>query len=910
MKPLSHITISILIASFLFFPLGFVSFQNTSIDIQRAHATHEGLRHDYPGYDPGHTESGLSEVGTSALEGAFDAFICEGGKFSDRAKAAGEAAASEVIDGALEWAGDEAKGWLDRLDTSGFLSDLTNIAGNALPGVGGIAAGLLNGALGIGGGGSTPKEVQDVENVQKEGCLDALAKVSAKEAMGKLQDAALTFLRGDLETGPIGNVGFIEDLGQYVRDAAEREFLEYVQEEHSEIYTQACGIFRNPEYGVLMSLEQQMRSRYPESAGIFREEIPDLPESFGELGCDLEQHFDQDEDLRDFVAGDFSKGGWGAYYDLLTDPASNPQSVKLRAQRELQKRLEQRENQSRTEAQQGGGYLPDLRCDGGEHPGPDGLCPDTDGDGDREAPTVATPAGAVQRAMNDIITGDLRRAELADEINETIEDVGSLLLTKVFDRGLRNATPTDFDTEVQISTIETQLQLQATRTNGIELLEELQQIGGVCPDILAANDYHDIDETTADPELICPDGSGGFEDCELDGSIWHTKRDEDGNLKYQQHEAEAIDEYFTPTPTTYSIELPAGSSWNTSQIDRNLGQCLEENPNDDSIESNVQKIRQTLFGDVYQQCSTYTERQEVVRQLREILYGQNPNNGDYSVDITVDGQQITSSQSLLSPPEALLNDCGLVIEEIQECDLNGDNDLTGSSVEGDADSSTEWGQCEPVGGGTTREDFDSIASHPCNINSDNTIGLPGGSRPRNFRGEIINNPNLNESSSEVQALNSAYNTLLDKAESLMGTDSIDVEELEKDYALMVVAFDDAQKLISGECDMEGGVDTTSPPTLWSHTFEVIDDGNDISLEAEIQSEEPVQSCQVKDRDTGDVIANPIVEQRNPANDERWMFGPIALGLDPNQNHQLSIVCETDSNTSATMEINYTSGLSG
>lgn len=409
-----------------------------------------------------------------AINAALDLAICRGGTLSERVEGA-VTGVSSVLGGALlEQSVGDLGNWIENLNgakiVDGFVDKLGGAVTLAAPGIGALASGLIGSLFGLGGEQTQAVFEQGLQ--EKEGCLDSLANATAKDMIAQLGQSVITYITGGDGRNPL----FVDDLDSRLRAIADREFSHITR---SGTFQSVCDAFKTD---MARTLQDYYFKQYTDPSP---ERISTLERvAFGNTGskCGLERVFDNNqEDLERFLSGDFSRGGWEAFYVLVTDPSSNPHEAARRVQQDLERRIAEAQQAERDQISYGSGFLPDKVCIKWADPEPqqwgvvgaedwwwvDGssgnliriLRPDelkSDGTplDDLEPPCldeqVVTPGAVIERITNDIIGSEVRQAEYADEFNEIVKKSGDWLISKIFTRdgkrrGLRGLQGSDFN---------------------------------------------------------------------------------------------------------------------------------------------------------------------------------------------------------------------------------------------------------------------------------------------------------------------------------------------------------------------------------------------------------------------------------------------------------------------------------
>jgi hypothetical protein len=301
--------------------------------------------------------------------------------------------------------------------------------------IGGAARGILGGTVPVG----DDKTRAHTESIKtKENCLDGLAYEAAKLILGELNKAVKHWVENGFDGG---NPAFALDIRQRVTAAVEIEFVRFLQ--GSEVLARTCG--QDARQQVYRRLVQDFTSGYygtgQTPATI---DMPKLLEQRFESNapCVLDYYTGGEEGSQDFLTGDLTKGGWQAYKRWITDPAANPVSSYIENSGRMVRDLASVAERAETQLASAGGYLPDMRCPqnaGGGKPRFGGVC--TDANGKLVAPYIVTPPAAVQAIVNKMVESDQHRAELADELNELLSNLGQLFINHVLQKGLLKRAP-------------------------------------------------------------------------------------------------------------------------------------------------------------------------------------------------------------------------------------------------------------------------------------------------------------------------------------------------------------------------------------------------------------------------------------------------------------------------------------
>jgi hypothetical protein len=150
-----------------------------------------------------------------------------------------------------------------------------------------------------------------------------------------------------------------------------------------------------------------------------------------------------------FANGDFSQGGWGAWFALTTQPQNNPYYQYYRAQAELSARVENAVANQLTQLAWGQGFLSwcgdssgapapagDPQCPAGQEwssefetcvptavAAIDGGCTKSDGSQGK----IQTPGSVIRDGLNEALGTDIRRLINVGDVNTIFNNVGNVL---------------------------------------------------------------------------------------------------------------------------------------------------------------------------------------------------------------------------------------------------------------------------------------------------------------------------------------------------------------------------------------------------------------------------------------------------------------------------------------------------
>jgi len=369
------------------------------------------------------------DVLRDAALGAINTAVCGGGSLKERLKAGGNAAITSLATMGVK-AGIDAlvKGPLQNHETmqkvGEVIGTLGGIAGTALPVVGPLIGGVLGNLL----GGSSTTVTNDQDSNLKDSCLDYLAQNAGKVVLQMMTSATIFWVQNEFEQG---NPGFLTDVYSRFLEISDSETYRFLT---SEAFVKStCYIYRDDLYA---GTYNQYYNSNPGYSG-FSLPLPLTAPGTEEDQCPLESALGGIEQAQRFVEGDFRVGGWGGWMQYALNPTGNPLDSQTYLRNERDRRIALAKDREDRELAYGGGYLPMKQCKDGSQP----IAATTCSDG--SYPIIITPASTVRDVVTNAINSETRRAEMADELNETVNDFTFWTLNSIFkkDRGLLQASP-------------------------------------------------------------------------------------------------------------------------------------------------------------------------------------------------------------------------------------------------------------------------------------------------------------------------------------------------------------------------------------------------------------------------------------------------------------------------------------
>jgi len=371
----------------------------------------------------GITGSKYQEIATQLgidLEGGVRAGLSDlGGRLQDPASDLG----GSILDGLSSLGsklGDSAIG--DAIGSLG--SSIGDAFGGAGSGIGdaiGSVAGVLGGPVGgilgsvvggLFGGGEGPDKVAEEglrkivkqgqriaqfnqqKIIEKDRCLDSLARQAGQTALRNFTSASVDWLNDGFERGgKEGNRAFVQDLSLFVAEVSDVEIKDFAAESSSlsGAFSNTCNSFSQSVFSTIVS------NYFANTPGSGVDQGNIRSTTVGSGNCLTTENF---------LRGDFSDGGWDSLAQSVSDSDQNPIGSFLRQSSGLNQRISEAEQNEREELQWGQGFL--ANESGG-----------------------FTPASVVNGISNRLFESDFNRLELIDEMGEVAGSFAKSLIGKV-----------------------------------------------------------------------------------------------------------------------------------------------------------------------------------------------------------------------------------------------------------------------------------------------------------------------------------------------------------------------------------------------------------------------------------------------------------------------------------------------
>jgi len=227
----------------------------------------------------------------------------------------------------------------------------------------------------------------------KENVLDTLGWIAAKKALSTIVSDLIDWINNGFKNRP----GFVQDIGGFLRDTADQEIGEYLQN-LTAVGSFICSPFR---LSVRISVDLQ-----------YRRGTQPAPT------CTLSGIVDN---IEGFIDGSFEEGGWKGWFALTSTPQSNtPYGAALTAQAGARAAIINAQGEEIKLLDFGAGFFSSKKCN------------DVDG---KEVCNVITPGQTISNALSFNLDSGRQTLIAADEIDELITALLSQLANKALTGG-------------------------------------------------------------------------------------------------------------------------------------------------------------------------------------------------------------------------------------------------------------------------------------------------------------------------------------------------------------------------------------------------------------------------------------------------------------------------------------------
>ncbi len=278
-------------------------------------------------------------------------------------------------------------------------------------GAGILGCGAASGALAVASGAGALAGLAEVpvndrvtrtattEVSTKECILDGVVVALREALVASITESIVNWINSGFEGSP----AFVTDLGGFLTNIADEVAGDF-------ILGSDLGFLCSPfELEVRIALAMNYQKTYRQKAECTLTEVSGNVEKF--------------------LSGDFSSGGWPAWFKLHIDPQNNPYRAYLEAEKELTARIVNAQGQEIKLLEFGDGFFSKREC---VRYGSDGTNAQQGRDGTTSGTTtktcleykIVTPGTQINEQLGDVLGSGFRQLELADELDEII---GALL---------------------------------------------------------------------------------------------------------------------------------------------------------------------------------------------------------------------------------------------------------------------------------------------------------------------------------------------------------------------------------------------------------------------------------------------------------------------------------------------------
>lgn len=257
------------------------------------------------------------------------------------------------------------------------------------------AAGATGGALSAANSVTAVPVADKITNInteavkQKECVLDGLTIALRQGLITAITQSIVDWINGGFEGGP----SFVTNLNGFLGEIADQTSLDFIQ---------------GTELGFLCSpFELEVRLALAVQRQPFKERIR----------CSLG---DVSDNVSGFLNGDFSRGGWPAWFDLSSRFSNTPYGAYSLAQSELNIRISGRQSEETQLLSFGGGFFSKRECIRYESVTASKISNDGASQERCAQWEIVTPGAQINDSLSQALGSGFRQLELADEIDEII----------------------------------------------------------------------------------------------------------------------------------------------------------------------------------------------------------------------------------------------------------------------------------------------------------------------------------------------------------------------------------------------------------------------------------------------------------------------------------------------------------
>ncbi len=285
----------------------------------------------------------------------------------------------------------------------------------------------------IAGGMNVP--TNDIATNIKEQILDCLFWAFKNAIIQEMTGSTVQWV----QTGMNGNPAFVQNIGAYLRNVADRQVGSYIENAAPFL----CSPFR-------ADIQLQLNMLYKNSSGRG-------PLGINGSSCTLSESV---ENIDAFLAGDFSAGGWDGWRSMFSNPQNNPYGAYFEARNELATKINSASGEASIKIDLGSGFLSKEVQDCYTPLPDDQAGPPTPYDETQvgpppsgtvcDPPRVVTPGAQIKTSLEQAFGVNLDQIATADEFDEIFNLLAAWLISDILTQegGLAEYDPEEIDHEL------------------------------------------------------------------------------------------------------------------------------------------------------------------------------------------------------------------------------------------------------------------------------------------------------------------------------------------------------------------------------------------------------------------------------------------------------------------------------
>ena len=251
-----------------------------------------------------------------------------------------------------------------------------------------------------------PANALTSQNVQTQTTVECVLNGLVYQLKQGLIAALVQSIIDWINSGFQGGPSFVTNLGDFLQQIADNTSLDFLKSANSPLAA-VCSPFK---LQIQITLANESRNQQKS------------------IQCSLG---DATRNIEGFLGGDFSQGGWPAWFSLSTNIQNNPYGAYLASKSELSAEIIGAQNLALTKYTAQGSFLDKEVCDAYDHTG----ALDANGQAKCVHSHVVTPGETIAHQLNQSLDAGLDELKLADQINEIVNallaQLGKMALTSI-----------------------------------------------------------------------------------------------------------------------------------------------------------------------------------------------------------------------------------------------------------------------------------------------------------------------------------------------------------------------------------------------------------------------------------------------------------------------------------------------